>query len=319
MPVRVLVALAVMSLALALLVIVVVRVNRVALPWSMRRQLYGDQKLVTWAGPRTNYSATAWDAVVRAEAYYTGWWAGLMLLFAGLGIAAVLVAIGLGGGLRTLLASFVWLGVDALACVFVFATDIAYLVATVRTRAEWGAPSYREPERRSARDFVSPICWVVWLAIVALVAGVYVVFALAGPPVPMSALGYARAWSRLQIGEVSLLASLFALLLAGFSAQWVATLNAVEGEAADLLAAMNDIHRAQAIGMIIGMPIMMSVMTLFFLIPGFSANNVSVAIAFLALTPYFARVGASRGRLGGRITGWWWAPIPMRAETEVGG
>lgn len=307
------------ALAFGLLLMVVSSATRRARRESYRGRnryaLSAQERLEMWAGPRERYKPADWDAAIQADATFTGWLIIMSLLVIGLGIAAYLAVMGLWVPRQTIpLAPFIWLGMEALACVIMLATDLTYFISTSKTRASHASRGYTLPEGRNVGDFVSPWCWIVWSALITLTAGAYQVFASSDLAVPISLPGYSHIWSRFEIGGLSLLASVFTLLLAGFSAQGVASARAVEGEAGDLFAAMNDFHRATVIGAIVAVPFLACAMILLMLIPGIASNNLAFGLLFFIIAPFAARLPTTRGRLGGRLTGWWWQPRPAPIE-----
>lgn len=288
-----------------------------------RREYMRDARLTFWAGEKAAHDPVIWNTALSDDARYIGWW---IITYAP--ACALCIGVGLywnalvGSHLTQWPGPLTWLALEAITLVLIAAGALAYVVATHKARDGRVAPPGFEPERRGIADYVSPLFWPLWLAVSALTLVAYLATERQAPAVPMTVMGVAHAWSPLEIAEASLLASLFTLLAAAFAAQWIVTTPAVAGIADGLMVALNDAHRAQAIGHLTWIPFEINLITLLFLTPGVVSNGWVILLLVAPLVaPVFIRIRATECRLGGRLTGWWWdlRPSPYARRTVEGG
>jgi hypothetical protein len=260
--------------------------------------------------------------------FATGVGAGAMLAFAGMACVEALF--------RGLLGDSSGPSMSAITSGF-FVMLIAMLVASVagyargaRVLASATGPIYRPQPRRSVWEYCSPIVWLGAVVLYALIAALQLTVAAQASDLTFRWMGSSQHWPALALGEAQALGAIavpiVALLCAlGFARSPVQ----INTESRALAQRFADYFRTRMISWALWAPLPMGALGLEFAlldIPYNAHSGILGAInALLAPAPMLALAlyaalffifmpGITTGRLGGRLTGWWWQRWPDRRE-----
>ena len=218
---------------------------------------------------------------------------------------------------------------------------IAMLVASVagyaigaQVLARATEPIYRLQLRRSVWEYCSPIVWLGAVVLYALIAALQLTVAAQASDLTFRWMGSSQHWPALALGEAQALGAIAVPIVALLCAVWFARSPVqINTESQVLAQRFADYFRTRMISWALWAPLPMGALGLesaLLDIPYNAHTGILGAInalpapaPMLALALYAALIfvfipGITNGRLGGRLTGWWWQSWPERRDLAAG-
>jgi hypothetical protein len=267
------------------------------------------------------------EALLTADSRFLRWWQATFVVTTLLGIAVMSASL-----ISALISSVsssdavfntrLWVGIELVTVIALLGHAIGFrLAARMTARAAQRLAPRTERQRRAVGDYCSPVIWLLVLAVISFTSALYL------PAVTETirlTTGELSQWLRLPGLAVSgALVGLPIVLFSMLSAHWVVTTPSVTIiDDDEITCRWNEYQQSRAACAILALPMLFNMLAGYMYLLNTDASN---ALSFLWLLLVLAiialsAVGISTGRMGGRLTGWWWQSWPERREqAAVGG